>query len=92
MSTSCGTTIAHRNQLFRLHQQNKYSVSQTKFSPDCDHCYRILDTDKLAYNNKRKRPLLPGDFDLATFDEMLIVFSTKVNLQSPTVLKCCLLQ
>ena len=29
---------------------------------------------------KQKSPLLPGNLDLRTFDELLIVFSTKINL------------
>ena len=71
--------IVHRNHFFRLYQKDK-SDSKVKFRQASNRCKRVLEAAKLAYSNKNKSLLLPRNLALVTFGELLIVFSTKVNL------------
>ena len=50
--SACAATLAHRNHLFRLCQQNKSSKSKLKFRQVSNHCKRVLESDKRAYANK----------------------------------------
>ena len=43
-------------------------------------CKTVTEAGKLAYTNDTKSVLLPRNQALATFGELLMVFSTKVNL------------
>ena len=44
-------------------------------------CKRVLEAAKLSYATRTKEtPSIPRNLALGTFDELLIVFSTKVNL------------
>ena len=45
-----------------------------------NHNKRVLQAAKLAYANKTKSSSLPRDLALWAFDELTIVFLTKVNL------------
>ena len=80
-STACAGAIVHRNHSFHLYQQNKSSESKVKFRQASNHCKRVLEATKLAMLLKQKNPSLPRNFALGTFGELLIVFSTKINLQ-----------
>ena len=76
VSPACAATIVHRN------QQNKSSETKVKFRQASNHCKRVLEADKLIYANKTEGSIsLPRNFALETFGRLLIVFSTKVNLQ-----------
>ena len=93
-SAACVAAIFHRNLFFRVYQKNKSSDSKVKFRQASNRCKRVLETAKLAYFKKTKSPLLPRNFALGTFGEVLIVFSTKINLQYlhySAAQRCCLL-
>ena len=79
-SAACVAAIVHRNHFFRLYQQNKSSESKVKFRQASNRCKRVLVAAKLAYATRKKSPSLPRNLALGTFGELLIVFSTKVNL------------
>ena len=90
-SAACIAAIVHRNHFFRLHQREKYSHSKVKFRQASNRCKRVLEAAKLA---KQKSPLLRRNLALVTSGELLIVFSTKVNLLYllySTAQRCCLL-
>ena len=53
-SIVCAAAIVHRNQFFRLYQQNKSSESKVKFRQASNRCKRVLEAAKLAYANKTK--------------------------------------
>ena len=65
-SAACAAAIFYRNHFFCLYQQNKSSKSKVKFRHAINHCKRF--------------PSHPKNLALRTFGELLIVFSTKVNL------------
>ena len=67
-SATCAAVIVQRNHFFRLYQQNKSSESKVKFRQASNRCKRVPEAAKLAVGS------------LGTFGELLIVFSTKVNL------------
>ena len=73
-SAACAAAIVHRNHFFHLHQQNKSSESKVKFRQG------FLKLPNLYMLLKQKSPSLPRNLALGTFGELLIVFSTKVNL------------
>ena len=92
-SAACAAAMVHRNHFFRLNQREKSSDSKVKF--------RLVIVAKgflklpiLHMLIKQKSPLLPRDLALVTSGELLIVFSTKVNLPYllySTGQRCCLL-
>ena len=51
-SVASAATVAHKNHLFRLYQQNKSSVSKVKFGQTSNCCNNVLEAAKLAYANK----------------------------------------
>ena len=80
-SAACAAAIVHRNHFFRLYQRDKSSDSKIKFRQTSNHCKRVLEAVKnLHMLIKQKSPLLPRSLALVTSCELLIVFSTKVNL------------
>ena len=72
--------IAHRNNIFRLYQQKKSSKSKVKFRQASNCRKRFLNLLKSHMLIKQKSLSLSTNLTLLTFDELLIVFSTKVNL------------
>ena len=76
-SAACAAAIIHRNHFFRLFQQNKSSESKVKFRQASNHCKRVLEAAKLVCATKTS---LPRNLAHRTFGELLIVFSTKLNL------------
>ena len=48
---------SHRNDFFRLYQQNKSSESKVKFRQASNHCKRVLEVAKLAYATKTKESI-----------------------------------
>ena len=58
-----------------------------KFWQSCNCCKEVLETVKLSYANKTKNLSLGRQLTLVTFGELLIMFSTKVNLQYVLCLK-----
>ena len=93
-SAACAAAIVHRNHFFRLYQQNKSSESKVKFRQASNRCKRVLKLPNLHMLLKQKSPSLPRNLALGTFGELLIVFSTKVNLLHllySTDRRCCLL-
>ena len=90
---ACAATRVHGKHFFCLHQKDKSSDSRVQFR-QANHCKRVLEAAKLAYANKKKSPLLPRNLALVTSGELLIVFSTKVNLLHllySAGRRCCLL-
>ena len=79
-SAACAAAIVHRNHFFCLCQQNKSSESKAKFRQAGNHCKRVLEAAKLAYATKAKEFITSQTLALRIFGELLIVFSTKVNL------------
>ena len=93
-SAACAAAIVHRNHFFHLFQQNKSSESTVKFRQASNRCKRVLEAAKLAYATKTKESITSQKLALGTFGELLIVFSTKVNLLYllySTDQGCCLL-
>ena len=93
-SADCAAAIVHRNHFFRLYQQNKSSESKVKFRQASNRCKRVLEAAKLHMLLKQKSPSFTRNLALGTFGELLIVFSTKVNLLYllySTDRRCCLL-
>ena len=95
-SAACAAAIIHRNHFFRLYQREKSFDSKVKFRQASSHCKRVLEAAKLAYANKTIESITSqklGSHNL-TSGELLIVFSTKVNLLYliySTDQRCCLL-
>ena len=63
-----------------LSQQNKFSESKVKFREASNSCKRVFGAVNLHMLLKQKSPSLPRNLALWTFGQLLIVFSTKVNL------------
>ena len=92
-SAAFAAAIAHRNDLFHLHQKDKPSDSKVKFRLVIV-AKRFLKLLNLHMLIKQKNPLLPRNLAVMTFGELLIVFSAKVNLLYflySTARRCCLL-
>ena len=92
-SAACAAAIVHRNHFFRLYQQNKSSESKVKFNRLVIVAKGFLKLPNLHMLLKQKSPPLPRNLALGTFGELLIVFSTKVNLLYllySTDRRCCL--
>ena len=79
-SAACAAAIVHRNHFFCLYQQNKSSESKVKFRQASTYAKGFLKLPNLHMLLKQKSPSLPRNLALGTFGELLIVFSTKVNL------------
>ena len=77
-SAACAAAIPHRNHFFCLYQREKSST--LKFRQASNHCKRFLKMPNLHMLIKQKSPLLTRNLALGSFDELPIVFSTKVNL------------
>ena len=56
-SAACAATIVHRNNFFRLYQQNKSFESKVKLRQASNHCKRVLEAAKLAYLNNTKESI-----------------------------------
>ena len=74
-SAACAAGIVLEITFFRLYQQNKTSELKVKFRQASNHCKRVLEAAKLAYATKMKESITPQKLG-----ELLIMFSTKVNL------------
>ena len=53
-SAACTAAIVHRNHIFHLYKQNKYSESKVKFRQSSSCYKRVLQAVKLAYVNKTR--------------------------------------
>ena len=51
---ACAAAIVHRNNFFRLYQQNKSSESKVKFRQASNRYKRVVEATKLIYANKTK--------------------------------------
>ena len=56
-SAACAAAIFHRNDFFRLYQQNKSSEFKVKFRRASIHCKRVLEAAKLAHTTKTKESI-----------------------------------
>ena len=56
-SAACAAAIVHRNNFFRLHQQNKSSESKVTFRHASNRCKSVLEAAKLAYATKTKESI-----------------------------------
>ena len=93
-SATCAAAIVHRNHFFRLYLKDKSSDSKVKSRQASNCCKRVLEAPKLAYANKKKEFITSQKHGSQDFGEMLIVFSTKVNLLYlvySMAWRCCLL-
>ena len=93
-SAACAAAIVHRNHFFRLYQQNKSSESKVKFRKAVNVAKGFLKLPNLHMLLKLKSPSILRNLAHRTFDKLLIVFSTKVNLSYPLYSmdrRCCLL-
>ena len=89
-SAAYAAAILHRNHFFRLNQREKSSDSKVKFRQASNRCKRVVEAAKLAYANKTKESITSQNLAL----ELLIVFSTKINLLYllySTGRRCCLM-
>ena len=57
-SAACAAAIVHRNNFFRLYQQNKSSESKVKSRQASNRCKRVLEAAKLAYATKTKESII----------------------------------
>ena len=90
-SAACAAAIVRRNHFLRLYQKDKSQESSDRL---VIFAKGFLKLPSLPMLIKQKSPLLPRNLDLGTIDELLIVFSTKVNLLYiiySTVQRFCLL-
>ena len=77
-SAACAAHIYH---FFRLYQLDKSSEAKVKFRQASNCCKKVLEATKLAYADQTKESLtLPRNLACVTFGELLLVFSSKVNL------------
>ena len=53
-SAACAAAIVHRNHIFHLYQQNKFSEFEVKFIQASNYCKMVLEATKLAYATKTK--------------------------------------
>ena len=94
-SAACAAAIIHRNHFFRLYQKDKCSDSKVKFRDRQVIVTKgFLKLPNLHMLTKQKSQSHPRNLALGTFGELLIVFSTKVNLLYllySTTRSCCLL-
>ena len=93
-SAACAAAIVHRNHFFRLYQQNKSSESKVNSDRLVIVAKGFLKLPNLHMLLKQKSPSLARNLALGTFAELLIVFSTKINLLYllySTDWRCCLL-
>ena len=91
-SAACAAAIVHRNHFFRLYQKDKSSDFKVKFRQASNRCKRVLEASKLA--TKTKESISSQKLGCRDFGELLIVFSTKINvsyLLYSTDQRCCLL-
>ena len=79
-SAACAVAIVHKNHFFCLYRREKSSDSKVKLRQSSNRCKRVLGAAKLAYANKTKESITDQNVALVTSGELLIVFSTKVNL------------
>ena len=87
---ACHPAIVHRNQVFRLYQQNKSSEFKVKFRQFNNRCKRVLEVAKFAYATKTKESITSQklgsrDFRRITDSVILQYFFYSTNR------KCCLL-
>ena len=77
-----------------LHQQSNFLKSKVKFRQASNRCKRVLEAAKLAYATNTKESFTSQKLGFATFGELLIAFSRKLNLLClvySTAQRCCLL-
>ena len=89
----CAAAIVYRYHFFCLYQQNKCQ-SKVKLRQASNCRKSVIQTAKLAYANKTKQSITSQKLGSHIFGELLIVFSTKVNLLYllySTTQRCCLL-
>ena len=80
-SAACAACAAHICHFFRLYQLDKSSEAKVKFRQASNCCKKVLEATKLAYADQTKESLtLPRNLACLTFGELLLVFSSKVNL------------
>ena len=79
-SAVCAAAIVHRNHFFHLYQKDKSSESKVMFRQASNRCKRVLEAAKLAYDTKTKESITSQKLGSRDFYELLVVFSTKVNL------------
>ena len=70
---------------FCLYQREKSSDSKVKLKQASNRCKGFLKLLNLHMLIKQKSPLLPRNLASVTSGELLIVFSTKVNLLYPSI-------
>ena len=77
-SAAFAAATDHRNHFFLLYQQSKSFESKVKFRQASNFCKSVLEAAKLAY--AAKCPSLSRKLAVKAFGELLIGFSTKLNL------------
>ena len=53
-SAACAAAIVHTNHFFRLYQKDKSSNPKVKLRQASNHCKRVLETSKVACDNKTR--------------------------------------
>ena len=76
LSAAFSAAMSHRNHFFGLHQQNKFSLSKAKFRQSSNCCQGFLKLPNLVIIVLSP----PRNLAHVTFSELIIVFSTMVNL------------
>ena len=90
-AAACAAAIVHRNHFICFYQREKSSGSKVELRQASNRCKGVL--PNLYMLIKQKNPLLSRNLALVTSGELLIVFSTKVNLLYllySTGRRCCL--
>ena len=70
-SAAYAAAIVHKNNFFRLYQQNKSSEPKVKFRQASNHCKRVLEAVKLAYMLIKQKSLsLSRNLTLRTYGKL----------------------
>ena len=79
-SAACAAAIAHKNHFFCLYQKDKLLLLKQSLDRIAIVAKGFLKLPNLYILIKQKSPLLTRNLALVTLSELLMVFSTKVNL------------
>ena len=79
-SAASAISMAHRNHLFCLCQQNRSSLSDVKFTNAINCFKRVFETDIIPYTDKTKESISSQKLGSHEVRRIAVVFSIKVNL------------
>ena len=81
-SYACAAAIVYRNHFFRLHQQNKSSMSKTRLRQASNRWKRVSEAAKCACANKTKYPIT---FQKLGSYELWRIFNSDISKVKSTI-------